>query len=136
MLPTWLRRFFDSRGPRAGGQGAAARVVLKGPTDTVRALAFSPDGQLLASAGSGAAIILWDLATRRQRTSFPAHDGWVLTLGFSLDGGTLTSHGNDGIVRLWEVGTGKELATFEKRGPSWVTSLDPGGRYLACGNYD
>ena len=67
----------------------------------IRALAWSPDGQTLASSGDDGVIRLWDRATMRQRAMFGAHGGAVHGLAYLPDGETLASAGGDGLVRLW-----------------------------------
>ena len=71
----------------------------------IRDIAFSPDGQILASASSDNTIILWDVSRRRPLGEpFEGHTDWVNALTFSADGNFFASGGGDGLVVLWTVG--------------------------------
>src|SRR4051812_44035165 len=86
------------------------RSTLKGSTSRV---AFSPDGKTLASAGPGKAIVLWDVATGKERASLQGHQKTVISVAFSPDGKKLASGSEDRTVKLWDVATGKETATLK-----------------------
>ncbi len=77
---------------------------LVGHEGYVESLAFSPDNQILASAGRDNKIILWD-ADDGQPIGLPlsGHDGWILSLAFSPDGQMLASGSFDQSVILWDV---------------------------------
>src|SRR5262249_52866441 len=73
----------------------------RGHTDRVNAVAFSPDGRLLASAGNDLAIRIWDVAARTLAGP-PSiqHEGWINSLAFSSDGLLLASGSQDGTARI------------------------------------
>ncbi len=97
------------------------------------ALAFSPDGRVLATAGSGG-IALWDPANLRFLGVLAGSVGSVRSLAFSPDGTSLASGENNGSILLWDMATRSATATLTGS-PGTVTELGftANGRTLLSG---
>lgn len=72
-------------------------------TGAISALAFSPDGQILATASMDYSIRLWDFAKRQRLATLQGHLSEVWALAFSPDGTNLVSGAKDGTVKWWPV---------------------------------
>jgi WD40 repeat protein len=83
---------------------ATRRIVhnLTLHTRRVLAMAFSPDGRFLATAGRDLNVRIWALATGKLVRTFAGHGKMVTALEFSPDGRTLASGGIDQTVLLWD----------------------------------
>ena len=82
-----------------GGITAATKAAAR-----ITSVAFSPDGETLATAESsdtGSAVLLWDVATGRQIGS-PLY-GAMESVAFSPDGKTLVTSSGSGTAQLWNV---------------------------------
>lgn len=66
-------------------------------------MALSPDGKTLATAGTDGSILLWEVATGKQRRRWQAHQQLVTALGWSADGTILISGGADTTLLVWDV---------------------------------
>jgi WD40 repeat protein len=112
----------------------ADRLTWPAHTGGVNALAFNPDGKLLASGGEDHVIKLWDVATGREVRTLRGHTQRILALAFSPDGRHLASGSvNDGAF-LWEVASGKQVRVFGGGGDRLFVSrlaFSPDGQHLA-----
>ncbi|HZY87801.1 MAG TPA: serine/threonine-protein kinase [Gemmataceae bacterium] len=117
-------------------------LALSHPGGTT-ALAFSPDGRLLASAGLHQTVRVWDAATGREAHALEGHTRRVQALAFSRDGRRLASAswvggtGRPGEVKVWDMTDGRAVVTLPlacKQVPA--LSFSPDGRRLATAGED
>jgi WD40 repeat protein len=101
---------------------AAPANTPPGPANTVMALAFSPDGKLLALGGSDMQIHLVNTADGKIVRSLPGHTSSVTALAFHASGTVLASASKDGTVRLWNPANGQALKTLEGH-TAWVQGV-------------
>jgi WD40 repeat protein len=76
---------------------------LQGHNDWVRTVDYSPDGQVLASAGNDRQILLWDAATGAQIDVLAVHEAAIAAIRFSPSGKLLAALGFEEQVRLYDV---------------------------------
>ena len=105
---------------------------LRGHTDIVLALDFSPDGSTLAAGDLDKSLVLWDLKRRTPHATVASHR--VTAVAFSPDGKTLASCGSDGNVHLWHVATGGEMATLPNSCTVTSVVFSRDGQTLAAGD--
>src|SRR6202043_703220 len=96
------------------------------------ALAYSPNGEMLASGSDDNTIKLWDVATEKEKATLKGHSEGVFSVAFSPDGTTLASVGQQEI-KLWNVATGKEVRHFKHSGIILSLAFSPDGKTLASG---
>jgi hypothetical protein len=111
--------------------------ILRGTEGT--SVAFSPDGQILASDSGDKTIWLWDL---RQPTAAPVvlrgHETGVSSVAFSPDGQTLASGNGDNTIRLWDLRQPTAAPVVLRGHGNRVSSVvfSPDGQTLASGSGD
>jgi WD40 repeat protein len=100
-------------------------------------VAFSPDGELLASGGSLGAIDLFHVPSGNRINYLEGHTSEISSLAFSPAGDLLASASKDNTIRLWDVSSGDELAVIDEHGDhvsSVLFSAD--GHWLISGSQD
>jgi WD40 repeat protein len=103
----------------------------------VSAVAFSPDGALIASGSEDHMVRVWHVATGRLTRRLEGHSSAVTAVAFSPDGATLASASNDRTVRLWNVNTGRLMRTLQGHVYYvYAVAFDPQGRWLATASWD
>ena len=115
--------------------------TLKAHSGWVTGVAFSADGQRLASGSSDQTVKLWDVPTGQETGTVATKIQEVQALAFSRDGHWLAAENSINTVTLWDATTRREVRTFPSNKPlgvlgsSWVYSIafSPDGRLLASG---
>jgi WD40 repeat protein len=116
---------------------APESVALLGRIAPVTAVAFSPDGARLATAGSDGVARVWEIASGRQVLTLRGHTAAVQHVAFHPDGTRLATSASDASVRIWSASTGEELRRIASATPEflWV-SFHCNGAVLATANRD
>ena len=113
--------------------------VWEAHRSSVRSAAFSPDGELLATASADGTILLWEIATGRRVRALAHPDGAVRieAVAFHPNGQLLAAGAEDGSVLLWDRFTGRLIGRWAAhREAVFALAFSADGRWLATGSRD
>jgi WD40 repeat protein len=112
---------------------------MRGHTDSIADLAFSPDRRILASASADHTIIIWDVATRQPiGQPLVGHTDFVSGLAFSPDGKILVSGSGDNTIIVWDVATRQPIGGPLTGHTDYISSIvfSPDGETFVSGSMD
>src|SRR5262249_49364649 len=107
--------------------------------DEVNGLAFSPDGEQVASASGDGTITVWNTRTGKPSQTFRAQMDTVVSVAFHPDGRHLASRGADLKVNVWDLTATSQAVWTEqcdetrKFGTAYTIAFSPDGRLVASG---
>ena len=113
------------------------KIAFKRHDSWVRGIAFSPDGEIMVTAGFDDTLIWWPAEEAKPEPirEVKAHDGWIRAVAVSLDGKLVASAGNDRIVKVWNFSDGKPVTQFEGHERDIYSVLfHPSGKFLLTGD--
>jgi WD40 repeat protein/serine/threonine protein kinase len=106
-----------------------AIATLSGHSHTVRALAFTADGERLASAGDDRIVRVWETRGGRELAVLRGHARPITGLSFAADGRRVSSVALDG-TRIWDITADRTRAVLGNRAPD-AAAIDPEGECIA-----
>ncbi len=131
ILP-WLPAAEDNAAP-----GVVA--TMKGHTEAVYSVAFTPDGKYVVSGSGDHTLKVWDSATGKEIKSFggPAgHQNLVMSVSISPDGSLIASGGTDNTAKIWDFPSSTSLRSLAKSEGASILAVSPDGSKLAGGDKD
>jgi small GTP-binding protein len=111
--------------------------TLKAHQGPVLSVAFDPQGETLASAGTDITVKLWEVRSGKMLRTLEGHRETIYSVAFDPQGGTLAGGGRDRTVKLWEVRSGRLFCSLKgHQNPVGSVAFDPQGGTLASGSSD
>jgi len=112
-------------------------LSYSGHVDSVVTLAWSPDGQWIASGGGDDTVQVWEAKTGKRRTTYLGHQGPVNALSWAPNGDYVVSGGEDQTLHVWHALTGTHRLTYREHTDS-IDSVawSPDGTRIASGSTD
>ncbi len=117
--------------------GLTLKRILRGHTNTINRIAWSPDGSLLASPSGDGRIRIWDVAQGECIAVLEKHFNMVKSVAWSPNGHRLASGSADATIRIWDTQSWQSVALL-KHHSDHVNSVawSPDGHKLASGSAD
>ncbi len=117
--------------------GELIKDIITSHSDSILALAFTPDGRYFLSGSIDSTIKLWDVETGEEVQTFLGNLNAILALEVSPDGSLVATGSEDGAIYLWDIETGQKMRSFLGHTAGvWGLDFSPDGQLLASGAAD
>jgi len=119
--------------PSLTSPGGALLRTLEGHSDSVKAVAVTPDGLQAISGSRDNTLKVWNLATGELRHTLQGHSGSVKAVAVTPDGLQAISSSWDNTLKVWNLATGKVIASFTGEYPLSCCAVAPDGVTIVAG---
>src|SRR5204862_42392 len=116
---------------------SSSLYTYRGHSDTVDAVAWSPDGRRIASGSSDGTAQVWNAADWCHVYTYRGHSDGVVAVAWSPDGRRIASGSSDGTAQVWNAADGSNPYTYQ--GQSFdvdAVAWSPDGKRIASGSSD
>lgn len=116
---------------------SAELQTLEGHSKQVSSVAFSTNGQIIASGSDDGTIRLWDVTTGLENRILVGHSDSVNSIAFSVTDGKIQASGSkDRTVKIWDIKTGSVIRTLEGHsGPVGSKTFSEVGQTMVSENH-
>ncbi|HRI68507.1 MAG TPA: WD40 repeat domain-containing protein, partial [Polyangium sp.] len=125
----------EGRIVRANGSGET--IDLKGHTDRVINIAWSPNGTRIATGSIDKTVRIWNPSGRNPGMVLAGHtDSLMASLAWSPDGSQVMTKGNDTVARVWDVTGPAQPVILEQNARIIAGSFSPSGKQILLTDQD
>ena len=108
--------------------------TFEGHTDSVEAVAWSPDGRYAISGSEDYTLRLWEVSSGKCLKTLEGNESYVRSVSWSPNGRWILSGSEDYTMCMWEVSSGKCLRIFEHTNHVRAVSWSPDSRFALSGS--
>ncbi len=108
--------------------------TLAGHSDSVFAVAATPDGKHAVSASDDDTLKVWDLESGREVRTLAGHSDSVFAVAVAPDGKRVVSASHDQTLKVWDLESGMLLTSFAAEGPVNCCAVAPCGTSVVAGD--
>jgi eukaryotic-like serine/threonine-protein kinase len=112
-------------------------LTLDGHTREIRAIAFCPTSQTIATGSADQTAKIWDASSGDELRGLDGHAGGITAIAFSPTGETIATGSADHTAKIWHAYSGQELHTLEGHTSAiLLLAFSPDGRHIITCSQD
>ncbi|MEH1881091.1 WD40 repeat domain-containing protein, partial [Nostoc sp.] len=110
------------------------QFTLNGHSNSVNAVAVTPNGQQVISASGDKTLKVWNLATGEEQFTLNGHSNSVNAVAVTPNGQQVISASDDNTLKVWNLATEKVIATFTGDSSIYCCAVAPDGMTIVAGD--